>query len=87
MYTDVPSMVQINWHLSAPIPIQCSVLQGYPLSMTLFALCINPLIYLLEQEPRGFRINSRQRKMAVIAYADDVTVLVTAPEEIAAIER
>jgi hypothetical protein len=55
--------------------------------MTLFALCINPLIYLLEQKLRGIRVNSRQRKTAVIAYADDVTVLVTAPDENAAIEE
>jgi hypothetical protein len=55
--------------------------------MTLFTLCINSLIYLLEQQLRGIRVNWRQRKMTVIAYADDVTVLVTAPEEIAAIEE
>jgi uncharacterized protein YaeQ len=54
--------------------------------MTLFTLCINPLIYLLEQQLRGIRINWRQRKTAVVAYAD-ITVLVTAPEEIAAIEE
>jgi hypothetical protein len=55
--------------------------------MTLFTLCINPLIYLLEQQLRGIRVNWRQRKTAVVAYADDVTVLVTAPEEIATIEE
>jgi hypothetical protein len=55
--------------------------------MMLFTLYINPLIYLLEQKLRGIRVNSRQRKTAVVAYADDVTVLVTAPEEIAAIEE
>jgi hypothetical protein len=49
--------------------------------MTLFTLSINPLIYLLEQQLRGIRINWKQRRTAVIAYADDVTVLVTAPEE------
>jgi hypothetical protein len=55
--------------------------------MTLFTLCINPLIYLLEQKLRGFRVNWRQRKTAVIAYTDNVTILVTAPEEIAAYEE
>jgi hypothetical protein len=55
--------------------------------MTLFTLCINPLIYLLEQHLQSIRVNWRQRKTAVIAYADDVTVLMTAPEEIAAIEE
>jgi hypothetical protein len=55
--------------------------------MTLFTLCFNPLIYLLEQQLRCIRVNWRQRKTAVVAYADDLTVLVTAPEEIAAIEE
>jgi hypothetical protein len=86
MYTDASSIVQVNGHLSAPFPIQCSVRQGCPLSMTLFTVCINPLIYLLEQQLRGIRVNWRQRKTAVVAYAD-VTNLVTAPEEIAAIEE
>jgi hypothetical protein len=55
--------------------------------MTLFKLCINSLIYLLEQELRGIRVNWRQRTTAVVAYADDVTLPVTAPEEIATIEE
>jgi hypothetical protein len=87
MYTDASSMVQVNGHLSAPIPIQCSIRQGCPLSMTLFTLCINPLIYILEQELRGIRVNWRERKTAVVVYEDDVTVLVIAPEEIAAIDE
>jgi hypothetical protein len=87
MYTDALSMVQVNGHLSAQFYIQCSVRQGCPLSMTLFTLCINPLIYLLEQQLRGIRVNWRQRKTSVVAYADDFTVLVTAPEEMATIRR
>jgi hypothetical protein len=45
-----------------------------------------PDIY-LEQQLQGIRVNWRQRKKAVIAFADDVTVLVTAPEEIAVIDE
>jgi hypothetical protein len=66
MYTEASSMVQVNGHLSAPFPIQCSVRQGCPLSMTLFTLCIKPLIYLLEKL-RGILVNWRQRKTAVVA--------------------
>jgi hypothetical protein len=33
MYTDASSVVQINGHISGPIPIQSSVRQGCPLSM------------------------------------------------------
>jgi len=86
IYENATSMVQVNGHISAPFPIQCSVRQGCPLSMCLFTLCINPLIYRLRQQLRGIQINRRQRKMAVVAYADDITGFVTAPEEITAIE-
>ena len=53
--------------------------------MTLFALRLNPLIHRLEQQLNGIRPHWKQRSTAVVAYADDVTILVTAPEEILAI--
>jgi hypothetical protein len=86
MYENATYMVQVNGHMSAPFPIQFSVQQGCPLNMTLFTLCINPLIYHLEQQLRGIRINGRQRKTTVVVYAE-ITVLVTAPEEIKEIEE
>jgi hypothetical protein len=58
---------------------------GVSVKHDVFALCINPLIHRLEQQLRGIRVNRRQRKTAVIAYADDITILVTEPEEITAI--
>jgi hypothetical protein len=77
-------MVQVNGHLTAPFPIQCSVRQGIPLRIMLFTLYINTLIYHLEQHLWGIRVNRRQRKTPVVAYAD-VTVLVSAQQEIVAI--
>lgn len=53
--------------------------------MSLFTLCINPLIYRLEHQLRGIVVNRRQRKTAVVVYADDDTVLVSTAEEIAAL--
>jgi hypothetical protein len=52
--------------------------------MILYALCRNPLIHRPEQQLRGIRVNRRQRKTAVVAYAD-ITIFVTEPEEITAI--
>jgi hypothetical protein len=80
MYENATSMVQVNEQMSAQFPIHCSFRQGCPLSMTLFTLCLNPVIYRLQQQLRGIRVNRRQRKTAVFAYAGDVTILLTAPE-------
>jgi hypothetical protein len=50
--------------------------------MALFALCFNPMIICLEENLKGLRFNRGQRKMTVVASADDITFLVIAPEEI-----
>jgi hypothetical protein len=36
----------------------------------------------LEENLQGVRFNRGKRKVAVVAYADDITILVTASEEI-----
>jgi hypothetical protein len=48
----------------------------------LFTLILNPLLYLLECNLIGIRIGHRTQKMAVVVYADDVTIFVTAPQNI-----
>jgi hypothetical protein len=55
--------------------------------MSLFALCINPLLHTLERKLRGIRIGRRGKSTTVIAYADDVTVIVTKPEDTAIIQE
>jgi hypothetical protein len=50
--------------------------------MLLFALVLNPLICLSERQLTGIRNGLRITKTAVVAYADDVTILVTAPVDI-----
>jgi hypothetical protein len=79
-YSEVRSVVQINGHnISAPIPIRCGFRQGFPLSRMLFALCLDPLICWLDEYLHGVWIRPGQRTTAVVAYADDVTVLATTP--------
>jgi hypothetical protein len=53
--------------------------------MMLFAICFNPLVHRLEEQLNGIRVYRQQRKTAVVTYADDVSILLTAPEEITAI--
>jgi len=50
--------------------------------MTLFALCINPLLHHLDQRLQGIRARGRQNKTTVVAYADDVFVLITTEDEV-----
>jgi len=48
-------------------PIRCSIRHGCPLSMLLFALVLNPLLYLLDQNLMGIRTGHRITKTAVVA--------------------
>jgi len=38
MYSNAKSSIQVNGHISRPIPIKCSVRQGCPLSVLLFTM-------------------------------------------------
>jgi len=48
LYRNASSEVQVNGFSSNGFPINCSICQGCPLSMMLFAICINPLLHKLE---------------------------------------
>lgn len=82
MYTDATSSIQINGHISSPIPIKKSIRQGCPLSMALYALCVNPLLQQLSKQLRGVRIGSRGTNTTAIAYADDVSIIISDKEDI-----
>ena len=62
MYEEAGSSIQINGHVSRPIPIHSSVRQGCPTSMLLFALCVDPLLRILDQKLPGIRTGKRARK-------------------------
>ena len=49
MYEEAASFIQINGHVSGAIPIHSSVRQGCPMSMLLFALCVNTLFLILDR--------------------------------------
>jgi len=61
------SSAQINSDFAEPFPIQCSVRQGCPMSLILFSLVLNPLMYLLERHLTGIRIGHRTKKTAVVS--------------------
>jgi hypothetical protein len=82
MYEGATSVVQVNGHLSSPMQIKCGVRKGCPLSMILFALCLDPLLRYLDGRLLGLRVHRSQTNSTVVAYADDVSILVTSPEDV-----
>jgi len=55
-------LIKFNGYIARPFLIQCSVTQGCPTSVILFAVVLNLLIYLLERHLTGFRIGQRTKK-------------------------
>lgn len=55
MYENATSSVQINGHIARPIPIRCAIRQGCPMSMMLYALCLHPLLRMLEKKLPGIQ--------------------------------
>ena len=82
MYGETASYIQINSHVAEPIPIHSSVRQGCPMSMLLLALCVDPLLRILDQKLPGIRIGKRARKTVAAAYAGDITIFVTTPTDV-----
>jgi hypothetical protein len=69
--------VLIRGHISSPIPIRCSIRQGFPLSMQLLAPLLNPLLCIPDARLPGIKIGRSSKKTTMIGYARDVTILVT----------
>ena len=82
IYEGASSTIVLNGMQSKPISIECGVRQGCPLSSILFAICINPLLTTLDAKLQGIKLSQRSKKIAVIAYADDVTIILRHPHEI-----
>ena len=56
------------------------------MNMILFALCVDTMFRILEQTLPGIHIGKRANKTVVVAYADDVTIFVTAPTDVPVIQ-
>jgi len=82
LYENATSVIQVNGHISTPIPIECGVRQGCHLSMILFVLCLNPLLYYLDERLQGLRAHRTQLKTTVIVYTDNVSILMTSQEDV-----
>ena len=86
MYDKATSEIILNGFRTRQIPIQRSVREGCPLSMTLYSICLKPLIQTIDKNISGIRIGKTQTRTAIVAYADDVTVFLTRVEDIPKLE-
>jgi len=74
LYSNVSSEVQINGFRSNLIPIKSSIRQGCPLSMLLYAICLNSFLQALDEGLGGIKVGGDNTKAMVAAYADDVSL-------------
>lgn len=74
------SRLLINGNLTPSFPIQRSVRQGDPLSMHLFVLYLHPLLEKLRTICNG-------PNDLVVAYADDITIVITDERKLNAIQQ
>ena len=80
LYNNTYSQVLMNGHLTPAIPIKCGIRQGCPMSMTLFIICLNPLLTILNKSVTGLKIGAS--KFTLRAYADDITILTQTQEDV-----
>ena len=80
LYRDAVAALQINGYITSNIKVMKSIRQGCPASMVLFILALNPLLYKLHNSLNG--VSHEQSKLAVAAYADDVTVILSNDSDI-----
>jgi hypothetical protein len=87
LYTNATAAIQINGKMTRSFRIKSGVRQGCPLSMELYGLCLHPLLRTLEIQLTGFAHMSGTVLTPIVAYADDITVMVTQPTYFAIIKR
>jgi len=78
IYTDITSSVINNGWLSSPFPLQRGVREGYPLSLLLYCLVVEPLGQAIQRDTsiQGIQIpGSNNKRFKVSQYADDTTLI------------
>ena len=82
LYKDTRSNVLVNSFITRRIQQERGVKQGCPVSALLFILAIEPLLELLRSSSSLTGIAKGKLKKKIIAYADDVTMLVENEEQL-----
>ncbi|CAM2118305.1 unnamed protein product [Caretta caretta] len=76
----------LNWTLTEPVSFGRGVRQGCPLSGQLYALAIEPFLCLLQRRLTGLVLREPELWLVLLAYADDVLLVVQDPGDLAQVE-
>ena len=74
MYNNCKTNIKTKDGIGVEITIRRGVKQGDPLSPLLFNLCLEPLLEAIEEQTGSINV-SENRKVLVLAFADDVVLL------------
>lgn len=68
------SSTQVNGFRSRPFPVRGSIRQGCTMSMILFTLALNPLLFMLDRHPEGIQCDNRTQRVTLLVHADNLTL-------------
>ena len=88
IYKDMSSKVMVNGTFTEESKIFRSVRQGCPLSMLLYVICLEPLIYKINNNNsiKGLKIPNCKKEVKSIQHADDITDIIINDSSFKALE-
>ncbi|CAM2098792.1 unnamed protein product [Caretta caretta] len=86
LYASTACLVRLNWTLTEPVSFGRGVRQGCPLSGQLYTLAIKPFLCLLRRRMTGFVLQEPELRLVLLAYADDLLLVVQDPGDLARVE-
>ncbi|CAM2096379.1 unnamed protein product [Caretta caretta] len=86
LYASAECLVRLNWTLTEPVSFRRGVWQGFPLSGQLYTLAIEPFLCLLHRRLMGLVLRELELWLVLLAYADDVLLMVQDPDDLAWVE-
>ena len=80
LYSGAESLVKVCGSLTAPFPFEKGIRQGCPLSGLLYSIAIEPFLHNLRNKVNndGFPLPGTKQFCSVSAYADNVSIFITA---------
>ncbi|CAM2118937.1 unnamed protein product [Caretta caretta] len=86
LYASAECLVRLNWTLTEPVSFGRGVRQGCPPSGQLYTLAIEPFLCLLRRRLTGLVLWEPKLRLVLLAYADDVLLMVQDPGDLARVE-